>query len=74
MRLVEIELASGVNTRVEGNLIGTDPAGTAGMPNGSGVVITLSSSNNVIGGTASGAGRPTAGSFLQKELGCSLSS
>ncbi len=53
----------GLNTRVEGNLIGTDPAGTAGMPNGSGVVITLSSSNNVIGGTASGAGNLIAFNF-----------
>ena len=52
----------GVNTRVEGNLIGTDPAGTAGMPNGSAVIIT-STSNNVVGGTAAGAGNVIAFNF-----------
>jgi hypothetical protein len=55
--------ASGLNTRVEGNLIGTDPAGTAGNQNGNGVVITSTSNGNVIGGTAAGAGNVIAFNF-----------
>ncbi|HEX8138372.1 MAG TPA: DUF4394 domain-containing protein [Pyrinomonadaceae bacterium] len=46
----------GVNTRVEGNFIGTNPAGTAGIPNSIGVLVTSNSSGNTIGGTAAGAG------------------
>ena len=46
----------GGNT-VQGNMIGTNATGTAGIPNtGSGVFITDSSSGNLIGGTTSGAG------------------
>jgi hypothetical protein len=45
-----------VNNRVEGNLIGTDPAGTAPVPNGYGVRIGLLGVGNKIGGTAAGAG------------------
>lgn len=44
--------AAGLNTRVEGNLIGTNPAGTAGIQNSTGVVITSTSTGNVIGRTA----------------------
>jgi hypothetical protein len=53
-------LSSGVNlfgsfatgNQVEGNRIGTDVTGTAPVPNGEGV--TVSGSNNTIGGTAAG--------------------
>ena len=37
---------------VEGNYIGTDPAGSDFLPNNVGVVIALGASGNVIGGTA----------------------
>ena len=55
--------AAGLNTRVEGNFIGTDPAGAAGNQNGNGVVITSTSTGNVIGGTAAGAGNVIAYNF-----------
>jgi hypothetical protein len=41
--------------RVEGNLIGVNPAGTAAVPNGGGVVIN-NVSGNTVGGTTAGAG------------------
>ena len=42
---------------VEGNWIGTNPAGTAGMGNATnGVEFIFGSSNNTVGGTAAGAG------------------
>src|SRR5688572_13279696 len=47
--------STGVNNRVEGNFIGTDPAGTEGIPNHIGVDIALGSTN-ITGGTATGAG------------------
>jgi len=46
---------SGANNRVEGNFIGTNPAGTVGIPNSFGVDIQIGS-GNVVGGTAAGAG------------------
>jgi hypothetical protein len=43
-------------TLVQGNKIGTNVAGTAGIPNtGAGVRINLSTSNNTVGGTAASA-------------------
>ena len=45
----------GGNNTVQGNKIGTNATGTAGVPNtGSGVAIQDSSSGNLIGGTATG--------------------
>lgn len=55
--------AVGVNTRVEGNLIGSDAAGTAQIPNGGGLFISETSTGNVIGGTAAGAGNLFAFNF-----------
>jgi parallel beta-helix repeat protein len=54
-------VAGGVtsNNVVEGNLIGTDPTGTAPVPNSQGVVITDATSN-AIGGTGTGAGNTIA--------------
>ena len=47
---------------VEGNLIGTNAAGTAAVGNGdSGVLIDGGSANNTIGGTAIGAGNMISG-------------
>lgn len=45
-----------VNTRVEGNFIGTNASGTASVGNIIGVDMFQDSSNNIIGGTAAGAG------------------
>ena len=54
-------LGSPVGNRVEGNLIGTDDAGTAALPNvGDGVEIR-DSLTNTIGGTATGAGNVISG-------------
>jgi hypothetical protein len=46
----------GVNTRVEGNFIGTDASGTTNVGNIIGVDVFQDSSNNIVGGTAAGAG------------------
>jgi hypothetical protein len=50
--------SSGTSTNViSGNFIGTNAAGTAGVPNTSGgIAITSSAASNTIGGTAAGAG------------------
>jgi hypothetical protein len=48
--------SAGVNTRVEGNFIGTDASGTASVGNIIGVDIFQDTSNNIVGGTAAGAG------------------
>ncbi len=44
---------------VQGNFIGTDPSGTGRVPNSFGVYVT--GSNNLIGGTAAGAGNVISG-------------
>jgi titin len=46
-------------TTLQGNLIGTDAAGTAALPNGDGIV--SSAASNTIGGTQSGAGNLISG-------------
>jgi hypothetical protein len=54
---VRIDYLGTTNNVVAGNFIGTDAAGTAGIPNGStGVSITLNAANNTIGGVAADAG------------------
>ncbi len=43
-----------MNNQVQGNYIGTNAAGTAALPNGSGVAIVEGAHDNFIGGTATG--------------------
>ncbi len=60
---LEIHGGSSLNT-VQGNLIGTNPAGTAAVGNGTagvGVIITMGSFNNLIGGTTLSEGNIIAG-------------
>jgi len=47
---------SATGNRVEGSLIGTDAAGNQGLGNYEGVVIAGGATNNVVGGSAAGAG------------------
>jgi titin len=54
-----IDLLSGSGNMIEGNYIGTDISGAAPLGNGRGIAVT--SSNNVIGGTATGAGNVISG-------------
>ncbi len=56
---IEINASSGV--LVEGNLIGTNLADTAAVPNANGVVLDNGSTGNTIGGASSGAGNVISG-------------
>ena len=49
------------NNTVEGNFIGTDPLGTVGLDTVDGVVVTVGSENNVIGGVTPAARNIIAG-------------
>jgi hypothetical protein len=55
-----VRLSSG-NTTVQGNFIGTNAAGTAPVPNLTGVLIDSGGANNLVGGAAAGAGNLIAG-------------
>jgi uncharacterized repeat protein (TIGR01451 family)/CSLREA domain-containing protein len=50
-----IDLFSGTGTQIQGNLIGTDPAGTAGIGNNFEGINIRNSSGNTIGGTTAAA-------------------
>jgi hypothetical protein len=59
---VEISSTGTSNNLVEGNLIGTNTAGTAAVANKSiGVVISMGATNNTVGGTSAGAGNTISG-------------
>lgn len=49
---VRIDGATAIGNVVKGNRIGTDPAGTAAIPNGFNGVVITAASNNLVGGTA----------------------
>jgi hypothetical protein len=57
---VVISDASSTGNVIKGNLIGTNPAGTAGVPNSSTAIVISDSSGNTIGGTAPGDGNTIA--------------
>ncbi len=51
-----VDIIASDQNQVEGNFIGTNPAGTASLPNGSkGVSIAAGAASNTIGGTTTGA-------------------
>jgi hypothetical protein len=58
---VRIEDSGTTGNVVEGNLIGTNAAGTAAVPNYEDVVIVFGATNNTIGGTVAGAGNVISG-------------
>jgi len=51
-----VDLKFSNNNIVQGNYIGVSAAGTAGLTNGTGILIQQNSSSNIIGGTVTGAG------------------
>jgi uncharacterized repeat protein (TIGR01451 family)/CSLREA domain-containing protein len=57
--------ANAVRQSVQGNYIGVDATGSAAIPNFNGVLIQTGSSNNLIGGTAAGAGNVISGNTLR---------
>ena len=61
---VIIDEPAAVENRVEGNFIGTTAAGTASLGNLNYGVILLNVSNNIVGGTAAGAGNVISGNHL----------
>jgi photosystem II stability/assembly factor-like uncharacterized protein len=66
---------TGSNNVVQGNFIGTNPAGTAALGNGIGIELFMivggATSNNVIGGTTAGAGNLISGNQLGIRLNSS---
>ena len=56
-----IALITVSSTQVEGNRIGTNAAGTAAIPNLSGMDVAQGATDNIIGGTATGAGNVISG-------------
>ncbi len=50
---------------IQGNRIGTNPAGTAAVPNGTGVLVVGFTTNNTIGGIAAGAGNLISGNTVE---------
>jgi hypothetical protein len=58
---LKISGAGATGNTVEGNFIGTNAAGNAAVPNGIGVQVQSGATDNVIGGTAAGAGNLVSG-------------
>jgi hypothetical protein len=66
---VEIFGVAAKNNVVQGNFIGTDPAGSTSLGNGIGVEVTGGAHNNVIGGPATGPVQIGAGNVIQFNKG-----
>lgn len=58
---IYLVFAGTTNTRVEGNIVGLNAAGTAAIPNGARGIEAIQSSGNIIGGTVAGAGNIVSG-------------
>jgi titin len=58
---VRIDAAGTTGNTVAGNYVGTDPAGTGKLANGTGVRLASGASNNAIGGPTAGAGNVISG-------------
>jgi hypothetical protein len=70
---IQIGGASSTGILIQGNYIGTDVTGTVALPNGDeGVDITEYAPNNVIGGTAAGAGNVISGNSGNSSNGVSI--
>ncbi len=52
---IELNGLTAINNVVLGNIIGANAAGTSGLPNASGILITTSSRSNIVGGLTAGA-------------------
>ncbi len=61
-----IAVSGAIHNRVAGNFIGTNPAGSAAMPNlQSGIEIYSAATGNIIGGSESGAGNVISGNAIR---------
>jgi hypothetical protein len=63
-----VDLSGAVSDKIEGNLIGVNAAGTAGLTNGGFGVLASGGSGGVIGGTAAGTANVIGGSGIGIEL------
>jgi len=65
-----VTVAGASDNAIAMNLIGTNPAGTAAVPNrGNGILITNRSTGTLVGGQATGGNDPTAGVFVRPPQG-----
>lgn len=64
---IDIQTGGTDGNRIEGNRIGTNPQGTAAIPNGGGIGITFSARGNVIGGET-----PAARNLISGNLGSAI--
>ena len=68
-----INVGTGSNTTVLGNIIGLTAAGTSVLPNGRGILLDNSATNITIGGSGTGAGNVISGNFeVGIEIGSSV--
>lgn len=58
-----INVGTGSNTTILGNIVGLNAAGTAALPNGRGILLDNSATNITIGGSGAGAGNVISGNI-----------